>query len=397
MEIWQQMVRESIHSVDQLVEKFKIDRKVAEDLDEFFQARINPYYLSLIRYPGDPIWRQCVPDKAELEDFDAAEDPLMEDAMSPVPNITHRYPNRALFLVTSQCGLYCRFCTRKRKVGDYEKISMKGLESAFKYLEEHSEIRDVILSGGDPLMLTDAMLEKILQRIRKIPHIEIIRIGSKMPCVLPHRITPKLVNMIKKYHPVYLNTHFNHPWEITPESSKACQLLADAGIPVGNQMVIMKNINDDPEIVKDLMQKLLKIRVRPYYMYMADETKGANHFRTSIETGLKILEGLRGHTSGLAIPHFVIDAPGGGGKIPLVPNYVLHHDEERIILRNYLNKIYNYKNYVDKNNPNGYGNKNKINDNYEKNGNNGNGNGNTKIKKEDIKTRKTKLPALVEV
>jgi lysine 2,3-aminomutase len=345
------MIRDSVHTVDQLVEKFGIDRKVAEDLDEFFQARINPYYLSLIRYPGDPIWKQCVPDKEELEDFDSEEDPLMEDAMSPVPNITHRYPDRALFLVTSQCGLYCRFCTRKRKVGDYEKISMKGLESAFQYLEQHTEIRDVILSGGDPLMLTDIMLEKILQRLREIPHIEIIRLGTKMPCVLPQRITESLCEVIKKYHPVFVNTHFNHPWEITPESMKACEMLANAGCPVGNQMVLMKGVNDDPAVVKELMQKLLKMRVRPYYMYMADETKGANHFRTSIETGIEIIENLRGHTSGLAIPHFVIDAPGGGGKIPLLPNYVLHHDEDKIVLRNYQKNVYTYKNYKDRNNP----------------------------------------------
>ncbi|MFC2119921.1 KamA family radical SAM protein [Bacteroidota bacterium] len=354
MEAWQKMIRDSVHTVDELVEKFNIDRKIAEDLDEFFQARINPYYLSLIRYPGDPIWLQCIPDKIELDDFDAMEDPLMEEAMSPVPNITHRYPDRALFLVTSQCGIYCRFCTRKRKVGDYEKISMKGLETAFKYLEAHTEIRDVILSGGDPLMLTDTMLEKILKRLREIEHIDIIRLGTRMPVVLPQRITAKLCDMIKKYHPVYVNTHFNHPWEITEESSIACELLADNGVPVGNQMVIMKDINDDPDIVKELMQKLLKIRVRPYYMYMADETKGANHFRTSINTGLKISEALRGHTSGLAIPHFVIDAPGGGGKIPLLPNYVLHMDEEKIILRNYQNKVYSYKNYADENNPDGY-------------------------------------------
>jgi len=360
MEQWQKMIRDSVHTVDQLVEKFGIDRKAAKELDEFFQARINPYYLSLIRYPGDPIWLQCVPDKIELEDFEAEDDPLMEDAMSPVSNITHRYPDRALFLVTSQCGIYCRFCTRKRKVGDHDKISMKGLETAFKYLEEHSEIRDVILSGGDPLMLTDAMLEKILNRLRQIKHIEIIRLGTRMPVVLPQRITEKLCNMLKKYHPLYLNTHFNHPWEVTPESSRACELLADSGVPVGNQMVIMRGINDDPKVVKELMQKLLRIRVRPYYMYMADETKGANHFRTSIETGMKIVEALRGHTSGLAVPHFVIDAPGGGGKIPLLPSYVLHKDEEKIILRNFKNKVYSYKNYADKNNPNGYGKKKKI-------------------------------------
>jgi lysine 2,3-aminomutase len=234
---------------------------------------------------------------------------------------------------------------------------MKGLESAFKYLEEHKEIRDVILSGGDPLMLTDTMLEKILKRLRQMEHIDIIRLGTRMPVVLPQRITQKLCNILKKYHPIYCNTHFNHPWEITEESSRACELLADSGVPVGNQMVIMKGVNDDPAVVKELMQKLLKIRVRPYYMYMADETKGANHFRTSVETGLKIAEALRGHTSGLAIPHFVIDAPGGGGKIPLMPNYILHRDEEQIILRNFQNKIYSYKNYADKNNPNGYGNK----------------------------------------
>jgi lysine 2,3-aminomutase len=360
MELWQKLIRESIHTVDELVEKFNIERKDAEALDEFFQARVNPYYLGLIRYPGDPIWLQVVPHKAELDDFDALDDPLMEEAMSPVPNITHRYPDRALFLVTSQCGIYCRFCTRKRKVGDYEKISMKGLESAFKYLEEHTEIRDVILSGGDPLMLTDAMLEKILKRLRSMNHIEIIRLGTRMPVVLPQRITPKLCSMIKKYHPIYVNTHFNHPWEITPESSKACEMLSDAGVPVGNQMVIMKDVNDDPAVVKELMQMLLKIRVRPYYMYMADETKGANHFRTSVETGQKIAESLRGHTSGLAVPHFVIDAPGGGGKIPLHPNYVLHMDEEKIILRNFKNEVYSYKNYADKNNPNGYKTKKKV-------------------------------------
>ena len=343
MELWQQMIRDSVHTTDHLVEKFGIDRDEAERLNEFFQVRINPYYLSLIRSKGDPIYLQCVPDIKELHDFDATDDPLMEDAMSPVPNITHRYPDRALFLTTSQCGLYCRFCTRKRKVGNSDKISMKGLEAAFNYLEQHSEIRDVILSGGDPLMLTDTMLEKILARLRQIPHIEIIRLGTKMPCVLPQRITPKLVEMLKKYHPIYVNTHFNHPWEITPESSKACQMLADAGCPVGNQMVLMKGVNDDPFVVRDLMQKLLKIRVRPYYIYMADQTKGTHHFRTSIAKGLEIIEHLRGWTSGLAVPHFVIDAPGGGGKIPLIPNYVMHWDEEKIVLRNYMNKIYTYK------------------------------------------------------
>lgn len=342
MELWQKMIRDSIHSVDQLVEKFKLDRRVAERLDKFFQARINPYYLSLIRYPGDPIWLQCVPDETELNDIDAPEDPLGEDSMSPVPNITHRYPDRVLFLTTSQCGMYCRFCTRKRKVGNSSKISMRGLEAAFKYIEEHTEIRDVILSGGDPLMLTDTMLEKILHRLRQIPHVEIIRLGTRMPVVLPHRITPKLVRMLKKYHPIYVNTHFNHPWEITPESKRACELLADAGIPINNQTVLMKGVNDDPEIMKELFRKLLLIRVRPYYLYQADLTKGANHFRTPIKVGLEIMDKLRGHTSGLAIPYFVIDAPGGGGKIPLLPQYVLYQDDEKLIVRNYKYETFVY-------------------------------------------------------
>ncbi|MEJ5305041.1 MAG: KamA family radical SAM protein [Ignavibacteria bacterium] len=342
MELWQKMIRDSIHSVDQLVEKFKLDRRVAERLDKFFQARINPYYLSLIRYPGDPIWLQCVPDETELNDIDAPEDPLGEDSMSPVPNITHRYPDRVLFLTTSQCGMYCRFCTRKRKVGDSSKISMRGLEAAFKYIEEHTEIRDVILSGGDPLMLTDAMLEKILQRLRQIPHVEIIRLGTRMPVVLPHRVTPKLVRMLKKYHPIYVNTHFNHPWEITPESKRACELLADAGIPIGNQTVLMKGVNDDPEVIKELFRKLLLIRVRPYYLYQADLTKGANHFRTPVKVGLEIMDKLRGHTSGLAVPYYVIDAPGGGGKIPLLPQYILYQDDEKLILRNYKYETFVY-------------------------------------------------------
>ncbi len=342
MELWQQLLKQSVSSVDQLVEKFGIKKEVAERLDDFFQARINPYYLSLIRYPGDPIWLQAVPDEIELYDIDAPEDPLNEDEMSPVPNITHRYPDRALFLTTSQCGLYCRFCTRKRKVGDSSKINMKELEAAFQYLEQHTEINDVILSGGDPLMLTDAMLEKVLARLRQIPHISIIRLGTKMPCVLPQRITPQLCDMLKKYHPIYVNTHFNHPWEITEESKKACEMLVNSGVPVGCQTVLLKGVNDDPEVMRELMKKLLAIRVRPYYIYQADLTKGANHFRTPIDVGLEIMDNLRGHISGLAVPQFVIDAPGGGGKIPLLPEYVLARDKEKIILRNFKNEVYEY-------------------------------------------------------
>ncbi|MFC2135581.1 KamA family radical SAM protein [Bacteroidota bacterium] len=391
MELWQQMIRDSVHTVDELVEKFNIDRNIATRLDEFFQARINPYYLSLIRYEGDPIWKQCVPDNAELEDLDGYEDPLNEDGMSPVPNITHRYPDRCLFLVTSQCGMYCRFCTRKRKVGDSDKISMKELESAFKYIETNEQIRDIILSGGDPLMLTDFMLEKILKRLRAIPHVEIIRIGTKMPVVLPQRITPKLCSMIAKYHPIYVNTHFNHPWEVTPESTKACEMLVNSGIPLNNQSVLMKDVNDTAEVMKELFLKLLKIRVRPYYLFMADETKGANHFRTSIETGLNIMNELRGHISGLAIPYFCIDAPGGGGKIPLLPKYVLHQDEDRIIMRNYKNEVYTYQDVKDNKTEES---KTKINIEIEAASKGNGGNGGLKKPKKHKDSESVKIPEL---
>jgi lysine 2,3-aminomutase len=342
MELWQEMLRASVDSGKDLVERFNFDKELAEKLNSLFHIRINPYYLSLIRYPGDPIWLQCIPDAQELMEDDFPLDPLNEEADSPVPSITHRYPDRVLFLTTSQCSMYCRFCTRKRKVGDSGKISMKFIQSGLDYIAAHPEIRDVILSGGDPLMLTDVMLEKIISGLRAIPHVEIIRLGTKMPCVLPQRITPKLCKMLKKYHPIYVNTHFNHPWECTIEAKRACEMLADAGIPVGNQAVLMKGVNDNADVMLELMRKLLTMRVRPYYLYQADITKGANHFRTPVSVGLDIMDKLRGHTSGLAIPYYVIDAPGGGGKIPLLPQYVLGRNGNNIILRNFKYDIYQY-------------------------------------------------------
>lgn len=349
MELWQELLRKSIDSAKDIVDRFGFDPKVAERLNTLFHIRINPYYLSLIRYPGDPIWLQCIPDEKELEENNFPEDPLNEDADSPVPSITHRYPDRVLFLTTSQCSMYCRFCTRKRKVGDSDKISMKFIQNGLDYIRSHTEIRDVILSGGDPLMLTDYMLEKILKGLRDIPHIEIIRLGTKMPCVLPQRITPKLIDMLKKYHPIYVNTHFNHPWECTPEAKKACAMLADAGCPVGNQTVLMKGVNDDPDVMLELMRKLLAMRVRPYYIYQADITKSANHFRTPVSKGLEIMDKLRGHTSGLAVPYYVIDAPGGGGKIPLLPQYVLGRNGNDIILRNFKYDIFTYPDVEEEN------------------------------------------------
>jgi len=342
MELWQELLRKSIETAEDFAEVFGVDKDLMRRIIEKYPARINPYYLSLIRYKGDPIWLQCFPDIEELTDEEMPEDPLDEDEMSPVPSITHRYPDRVLFLVTSQCSMYCRFCTRKRKVGDSSKISMKFIQDGIEYIKNHPEVRDVILSGGDPLMLTDYMLEKIIKALREIPHVEIIRIGTKMPCVLPQRITENLCNMLKKYHPIYVNTHFNHPWEITPESKRACEMLADAGIPVGNQTVLLRGVNDDPYVMQELMKKLLAIRVRPYYIYQADITRGANHFRTPIKVGIEIMDKLRGHISGLAVPYYVIDAPGGGGKIPILPHYVIAHNENEIILRNFRYEIYVY-------------------------------------------------------
>ncbi len=348
MESWQELLRKkSIASLDALAARFgpehvgEVDR--LRQAAENFEFRISPAMVDLIKSPGDPIWRQYVPTVQELEARDGIVDSLDEDANSPVPNITHRYPDRALFLVSPVCASYCRFCTRRRKVGDPEKIPMAQLESAFRYLEEHKEIRDVIMSGGDPLLLSDRRIDDICRRLRSIPHLEVLRIGSRVPCHLPERITPELCAILKKYHPLYINTHFNHPDELTPAAVKALAMLADAGIPLGCQTVLLKGVNDDVEVMKELMQKLLVARVRPYYIYMCDQVAGAEHFRTSIEKGLEIIKGLRGWTSGLAVPHFVIDAPGGGGKIPLLPEYVVKLTDKEVVLRNYAGKIYRYK------------------------------------------------------
>jgi lysine 2,3-aminomutase len=348
METWQERLRrKSISSLDQLAARFgpehvgEIER--LKQAVENFEFRISPAMVDLIRSPGDPIWRQYVPTLQELEVRDGIVDSLNEDADSPVPNITHRYPDRALFLVSPVCASYCRFCTRRRKVGDPEKIPMSQLESAFQYLEQHTEIRDVIMSGGDPLMLSDRRIDDICRRLRSIKHIEVIRIGSRVPCHLPERITPELCAILKAYHPFYINTHFNHPDELTPEAVKGLGMLADAGIPLGCQTVLLKDINDDPAVMKLLMQKLLTARVRPYYIYMCDQVAGAEHFRTTVEKGLEIVRAIRGWTSGLAVPHFVIDAPGGGGKIPLLPEYVVKLTDREVVLRNYAGKLYRYK------------------------------------------------------
>ncbi|HXV86708.1 MAG TPA: KamA family radical SAM protein [Gemmatimonadales bacterium] len=337
---WQKVLRErSLHTLQQLADKFGSEHfpdlaRLQQAVDNF-ELRISPAMVDLIREPGDPIWRQYVPDLQELEIVDGVPDSLNEDADSPVPNITHRYPDRALFLVSPVCAAYCRFCTRRRKVGDPEKIPISQFDSAFKYLEEHQEIRDVILSGGDPLLLSDRRLDLILSRLRQIKHLEVLRIGSRVPCHLPERITVELCAILKKHHPLYINTHFNHPDELTPAAVTALGMLADAGVPLGCQTVLLRGVNDSVDVMKELMQRLLAARVRPYYIYMCDQVAGAEHFKTTVETGLEIVRGLRGWTSGLAVPHFVIDAPGGGGKIPLLPEYVERVTDDEVVLRNY--------------------------------------------------------------
>jgi lysine 2,3-aminomutase len=346
MSDWQRILHDSVDTLAKAGDRFGHDVIDVEGLQpafDNFQMRLTPNVLSTIKEVGDPIWQQYIPTVQELDIVDGVIDSLDEDGDSPVPNITHRYPDRVLFLVSPICASYCRFCTRRRKVGDPEKIPLNQYDSAFAYIREHTEIRDVIMSGGDPMMLSDRRLEYIFQKLREIPHVEIIRLGSRITSHLPSRITPEFCEMVQKYHPIYMNTHFNHPAELTPESVAALGRLANAGIPLGCQTVLLRGVNDDPAIMKELMQKLLKARVRPYYIYMADQVAGGEHFRTTVDKGLEIIKALRGWTSGLAVPHFVIDAPGGGGKVPLLPEYVEEINEDEVIFRNYAGERYVYK------------------------------------------------------
>lgn len=307
---------------------------------------VTPHYFNLVdrEDPECPIRRQIIPRIEEtLNDPAEMADPCGEDAHMPVPGLVHRYPDRVLFLVTDRCAAYCRYCTRSRVVsgaGDQELET--DFEQAFRYLENHTEVRDVLLSGGDPLLFSTAKLEKILKRLHAIPHIEFIRIGSRVPIFLPQRIDDELCQMLQKYHPLWLSIHTNHPRELTTEVRAGLEKLANHGVPIGNQSVLLRGVNDSPQIMKTLIHKLLMCRVRPYYLYQCDLIKGSSHLRTSIGKGLEIIEHLRGHTTGYAIPQFVIDAPGGGGKVPLNPDYVIHRDDSHVVLRNYEGKVFEY-------------------------------------------------------
>ena len=304
-----------------------------------FRMAITPHYLSLIDHnnPYDPIRLQAIPRIAEshISPSDMS-DPLSEDADAPVPGMTHRYPDRVLLLLTDQCAMYCRHCTRRRKAGEHDApMPKENVEKALEYIKEHKEVRDVILSGGDPLTLSDERLDDILNRLSKIEHIEIVRLGTRTPVVLPQRYTDSLLEILKKYKFVWLNTHFNHPNELCEDSCKALAKIAETGIPMGNQSVLLKGVNDNVDVMKALVHKLVKNRVRPYYIYQCDLSEGISHFRTPIAKGIEIIESLRGHTSGLCIPTYVVDAPAGGGKIPVMPNYVISQMPGRVILRNY--------------------------------------------------------------
>lgn len=346
---WRWQLRHAIRDIPTLEKVIILTDEEKENLSKTlkkFKMAITPYYAALmdkedkncpVRMLAVPVLNELFVDPSDLDD------PLHEDVDSPVPGLTHRYPDRALLLVTHECSMYCRHCTRRRIVGDSsEKMDNKHLEQAFEYIRNTPQLRDIVISGGDPLILSDEKLDYILTELRKIEHIEIIRIGSRMPVVLPQRITDEFCEMLKKHHPIYVNTHFNHPKEITEEAKIACEKLANAGVNVGNQSVLLRGINDCSNIMKKLVHELLRIRVRPYYIYQCDLSEGISHFRTTISKGIEIIENLRGHTSGLAVPTFVVDAPGGGGKIPVMPTYLISQNEKRVVLRNYEGVITTY-------------------------------------------------------
>ncbi|GAA0721533.1 lysine 2,3-aminomutase [Clostridium malenominatum] len=346
---WKWQVRNRITTVEQLKKVINLLPEEEGAIDkclESLRMGISPYYATLINPNdlNDPIRKQAVPTIQELCFSEAdMNDPLHEDATSPVPGLTHAYPDRVLFLITDMCSMYCRHCTRRRFAGHTDSfMPNERIEMALDYIRNTPVVRDVLLSGGDGLMVSDDKLEYIIKNLREIPHVEIIRIGSRIPVVNPMRITDDLVNMLKKYHPIWLNTHFNHPNEITEASIKACEKLANAGIPLGNQSVLLRGVNDCVNIQKDLVNKLVKMRVRPYYLYQCDLSQGIEHFRTKVSKGIEIIEGLRGHTSGYCVPTFVVDAPGGGGKIPVMPQYVISQSPSKVVLRNYEGVITTY-------------------------------------------------------
>lgn len=350
---WRWQLRYRLRTREQFEELIELtDAERQAFAEPRFAVGVTPYFASLMdpHDPTCPIRRQAVPLKDELSDVGHTQrDPLNEDGLSPVPGIIHRYPDRVVLLVTETCHMYCRHCTRRRRVGSVERgLSRSELQGALDYIAEHPNIRDVLVSGGDPLTFSNRQLDFILSTVRAIPHVEIIRIGTRAPITNPFRITPDLVAVLKKYHPLWINLQVNHFKEITPEVTRAVTLLADGGIPLGNQTVLLRRINDSVAVQKRLVHELVKLRIRPYYLYQCDLAEGIDHFRTPVAKGIEIIEGLRGHTSGLAVPTFVIDAPGGGGKIPLGPQYLISQTPEKVVLWTYDGKIVEYPEPRDK-------------------------------------------------
>jgi lysine 2,3-aminomutase len=350
---WKWQIKNSYTTFDQLNQIIDLKRVIDEELIVEYQKvplRITPYYASLLEGTdaSNPIVKGVVPSIYEVHSSPGeASDPLNEEKCSPVPNIVHRYPDRVMFLATGFCSTYCRYCTRSHVVAKDKMHYGKGAwQPGLEYIRKNKNIRDVLISGGDPLTMPEAHLEYLLESLRNIPHVEIIRIGTKVPVVLPQRITNSFVNMLRKYHPLFMSIHFMHPLELTPEVHEACSKLANAGIPLGSQTVLLKGINDSVPVMTELMQGLLRNRVRPYYIYQCDPILGSGHFRTPVEKGLEIIKGMRGFTSGYAIPHFVIDAPGGGGKIPLLPEYYIGREGDNLILQNYEGKRFYYPDAV---------------------------------------------------
>ncbi|MBE6029460.1 MAG: lysine 2,3-aminomutase [Clostridiales bacterium] len=346
---WHWQVANRLSTVEQIKQVVNLTPQEEEDIAKVmdgFRVGITPYYASLMDPddPSCPVRMQAVPTLAETHRGEADMlDPLHEDEDSPAPGLTHRYPDRVLFLITDQCSMYCRHCTRRRLAGETDGArSREDIDACIDYIRRTPVVRDVLLSGGDALCVETDVLEYIISELRKIDHVEIVRIGSRTPVVMPQRITDELCDMLKKYHPIWLNTHFNHPKEWTPEAAEACRKLADAGIPLGNQSVLLRGVNDDVHVMRNLVHLCCKNRVRPYYIYQCDLSLGIEHFRTPVSKGIEIIEGLRGHTSGYAVPTFVIDAPGGGGKTPVMPQYVISQTPEKVILRNYEGVITTY-------------------------------------------------------
>ncbi|MDI6453338.1 lysine 2,3-aminomutase [Peloplasma aerotolerans] len=346
---WKWQTSHRIRSAADLMKYIQLTKEEESTIEKVLghlRMAITPYYLSLIdpNNPKCPIRLQAIPFGSELiNGKNDLYDPLAEDHDSPVPGLTHRYPDRVLFLITDMCSTYCRHCTRRRFAGQKDaELKIEQIDKAIEYIKNHPEISDVLLSGGDAFMASDERIEYILKKLREIKHVEVIRFGTRTPVVMPQRVTDQLVGILKKYHPIWVNVHYNHPNEITLESKQAIDKLVDAGIPVGNQSVLLRGVNDCVHIMRRLVKGLIAIRVRPYYLYQCDLSVGIEHFRTSVSKGIEIIEGLRGHISGFAVPTFVVDAPGGGGKIPVMPNYIVSQGPHKVILRNFEGVITTY-------------------------------------------------------